>query len=289
MLVSDVSAGGEPEPSQIIGKLSTGSPPRDLVTEARAMGARGLVIGDDHPGATWVLELLGIVADERMVVCAVGTEAGDEPRPIGGAVARRWLSGAGKRLLDVTGAVLAMVLMLPVLIVLTVMVKVDSPGPAFFVQHRLGRNGRPFRMFKFRTMVEGAHGRVSELVELNDADGPLFKVRSDPRVTRVGHHLRRLSLDELPQLWNVLRGEMSLVGPRPALLSEAGGWPVELFARLSVSPGITGLWQVQGRSDSRFADYLALDLEYVSTWSMRGDLAILVRTVPAVVRRRGAY
>jgi len=168
-------------------------------------------------------------------------------------------------------------------------VKLDTPGPVLFRQERVGRRGRRFTMLKFRSMVVDAEARRPALAAANEADGPLFKVRHDPRVTRVGRILRRLSLDELPQLVNVLRGDMSIVGPRPALPSEVVQWGPELFDRLHVPPGITGLWQVRGRSESRFADYRRWDLYYVDNWSLAHDMAIVLRTIPALLSRRGAY
>jgi lipopolysaccharide/colanic/teichoic acid biosynthesis glycosyltransferase len=138
-------------------------------------------------------------------------------------------------------------------------------------------------------MVDGADGMVEKLQGQNEADGPLFKVREDPRVTRVGGFLRRTSIDELPQLWNVLRGEMSIVGPRPALPREMAGWTPELALRLRVKPGITGMWQVNGRSESSFEDYIRHDLYYVHNWSLLTDLAIVCKTIPTVLLRKGAY
>jgi exopolysaccharide biosynthesis polyprenyl glycosylphosphotransferase len=204
-------------------------------------------------------------------------------------VARRGWRQAAKRTFDVVGAVVAGVVSLPLVAVVALAIRLDSPGPVLFRQRRVGRGGRPFELVKFRTMVQDAEERLAELTDRNEADGPLFKIRDDPRVTRVGRVLRRLSLDELPQLWNVLRGEMSLVGPRPALPSEVAAWSEELHARLRVRPGITGMWQVGGRSEASFDEYVRLDLYYVDNWSLWIDLAILAKTIPAVLARRGAY
>jgi len=157
-----------------------------------------------------------------------------------------------------------------------------------FRQVRVGRNGKPFKVYKFRTMVENAEELVIDLRDLNEAAGPLFKISDDPRVTRVGALLRRSSIDELPQLWNVIRGDMSLVGPRPAIPSEVEGWLPELHERLRVKPGMTGMWQVNGRSAASWDDYVRLDLYYVDNWSLSTDLAILAQTVPAVLSSRGA-
>jgi lipopolysaccharide/colanic/teichoic acid biosynthesis glycosyltransferase len=144
-------------------------------------------------------------------------------------------------------------------------------------------------MVKLRTMVSDAESMWAQLAALNEASGPLFKVREDPRVTRVGRVLRKLSIDELPQLWNVLRGDMSIVGPRPALAHEMAGWPSDTHGRLRVRPGITGMWQVSGRSDASFEEYTRLDLYYVDNWSLWVDVAIVAKTVPTVLFRRGAY
>jgi exopolysaccharide biosynthesis polyprenyl glycosylphosphotransferase len=193
-----------------------------------------------------------------------------------------------KRALDVVVAAVALLLVAPVLLVLVVAVRRDG-GPALFRQERVGKDGVRFTVLKLRTMVVDAEARVAELRERNEADGPLFKLRDDPRVTPIGRLLRKTSLDELPQLLNVLRGEMSLVGPRPALPSEVEEWDDELHARLDVKPGITGRWQVSGRSDADFATYRRLDLSYVEEWSLLVDLAILLRTIPTVLFARGAY
>jgi len=195
---------------------------------------------------------------------------------------------AAKRTFDLLVASGLLTLVSPILIIAAIAIKLDSAGQVFFRQQRLGRNGRPFDVLKLRTMVVGAD-QLKEVLQLrNDADGPLFKMRDDPRVTRVGRFLRTRSIDELPQLWNVLRGEMSIVGPRPAIPSEVLGWSEDLQHRLRVKPGITGMWQVNGRSSSSFADYERYDLYYVDNWSLLADLAILLKTIPVVLFRRGA-
>jgi lipopolysaccharide/colanic/teichoic acid biosynthesis glycosyltransferase len=180
------------------------------------------------------------------------------------------------------------VLVAPVLVVAMVLVKRETSGPALFRQSRVGRDGKPFTMFKVRTMVADAESLRAALLDRNEADGPMFKLADDPRVTKVGRVLRKLSIDELPQLLNVLLGHMSLVGPRPALPAEVAEWPAGLDERLRVRPGITGLWQVSGRSDCTFDDYARFDLYYVDNWSLATDLAILVRTVPVVLLGNGA-
>jgi lipopolysaccharide/colanic/teichoic acid biosynthesis glycosyltransferase len=168
------------------------------------------------------------------------------------------------------------------------LVKLDSPGPVLFRQPRAGRGGHPFRIVKFRTMRVDAEDLLADLRRRSGQDGAFFKLEDDPRITRIGHWLRRLSLDELPQLWNVLQGDMSLVGPRPLPVSEAGWFSPIDRRRTLVRPGITGLWQVSGRSSLTAEDAVRLDLTYVESWSLVLDLVILVRTVGAVVRGSGA-
>jgi exopolysaccharide biosynthesis polyprenyl glycosylphosphotransferase len=198
-----------------------------------------------------------------------------------------WRSAA-KRAFDFCASAMGLTLLAIPLLTLALLIKVDSRGPIFYTQTRVGRNGRLFKVCKFRTMVPNAHHLRHELAAMNEADGPLFKIKHDPRVTRMGRLLRKTSLDELPQLWNVLRGEMSLVGPRPALPEEARLWDPELRDRLRVQPGITGMWQVSGRSNASFDEYSRLDLYYVDNWSLLADLSILAKTVPAVLAQRGA-
>jgi len=202
-------------------------------------------------------------------------------------VRRGWRTGA-KRVFDLGLALCTLAGTALVLAIVAVLIRLDSPGPVLFKQPRVGRDGRIFRVLKFRTMVVDAEARMAELRDRNEADGPLFKMADDPRVTRVGRLLRKTSIDELPQLWNVVRGEMSLVGPRPALPSEVAGWQPELHERLRVKPGMTGMWQVNGRSSASFAEYMRLDLYYVDNWSLATDLTILAKTVPAVLASRGA-
>jgi exopolysaccharide biosynthesis polyprenyl glycosylphosphotransferase len=186
-------------------------------------------------------------------------------------------------------AALMLFLLLPVFAAIGLAVRLTSEGPAFFRQQRVGIGGRTFTMFKFRTMCVDAEQRLTELQDLNEAAGVLFKMRQDPRVTRVGRLLRRFSLDELPQLINVLRGDMSLVGPRPPLPSEVEAYGDDTRRRLLVKPGLTGLWQVSGRSDISWAESVRLDLFYVENWSLTLDAAILWKTFSAVLRARGAY
>jgi exopolysaccharide biosynthesis polyprenyl glycosylphosphotransferase len=195
-----------------------------------------------------------------------------------------------KEVLDRLGAAALVLLVLPVLLAIAVAVRVDTPGPVFFRQQRIGKTGRPFTMLKFRSMVVDAEARRADLAERNqNADGLLFKVADDPRVTRVGRLLRRFSLDELPQLLNVLSGSMSLVGPRPPLPSEVARYDDDVRRRLLVKPGLTGLWQISGRSDLTWEEAVRLDLRYVENWSLALDLSILWKTFSAVLHADGAY
>jgi exopolysaccharide biosynthesis polyprenyl glycosylphosphotransferase len=195
-----------------------------------------------------------------------------------------------KGLFDRTAAVVALALLAPWLLLLVVAVRIDSPGPAFYRQVRVGRRGSSFPMLKLRSMAVGADRMVADLRDLNDhGEGPLFKMKADPRITRVGSLLRRMSLDELPQLWNVAKGQMSLVGPRPPLPEEVAQYPDEVHRRLLVKPGMTGLWQVSGRSDLNWEESVRLDLYYVDNWSLLLDLSVISKTFRAVISGRGAY
>lgn len=194
-----------------------------------------------------------------------------------------------KRASDLVLGILGAVISLPLTLLIALAIKLDTAGPVLYSQTRIGKNGVPFRCFKFRSMVVGADSMRPELAQINEATGPLFKVRNDPRRTAVGRFLRRYSLDELPQLINVIRGEMSLVGPRPNLPEETEQYEEWHKKRLTVSPGITGLWQVSGRSDLTFDEMVLLDIYYVENWTITMDIGILLRSLPAVLRGRGAY
>lgn len=194
-----------------------------------------------------------------------------------------------RRLLDVTGSLVLLLLLLPLLALLAALVGTTSRGGVLYRQTRVGLDGAPFRMLKLRTMHADGHERRQELRAVDEGNGVLFKIRRDPRVTRVGRVLRRFSLDELPQLVNVLKGDMSLVGPRPALPEEVALYTPHERQRLRIKPGITGLWQVSGRSDLSWEDSIRLDLHYVQHCSLALDLRILARTVTAVVSGTGAY
>ncbi|MEU2718396.1 sugar transferase [Streptomyces sp. NPDC007205] len=202
---------------------------------------------------------------------------------------RRGAQLAAKAVLDRVGAGLGLLVLAPLFGVLALAIRMDSPGPVLHRQTRIGQGGAPFTMWKFRTMVADAERRRVELATANEQQGLLFKMRRDPRVTRAGRWLRRSSLDELPQLVNVLRGEMSLVGPRPPLPDEAAHYDEVEARRLIVKPGMTGLWQVSGRSDLSWDETVGLDLRYADNWSISGDLDVIARTFRAVVDGRGAY
>jgi len=225
------------------------------------------------------------IAAERLTLWALGRHPVVYVQPR----FRRGWRGIGKRAFDLVLSTVGLVLSAPALLLAAIAIKLDSRGPVLFHQQRVGRDGQPFSVLKLRSMVANAEELIIDLRDLNEADGPLFKMRRDPRVTRVGRLLRRLSIDEVPQLWNVIRGEMSLVGPRPALPGEVVAWDRDLHQRLRVKPGITGMWQVNGRSNASFDDYTRLDLYYVDNWSLWTDLAILAKTVPTVAFRRGCY
>ena len=192
-------------------------------------------------------------------------------------------------MLDRTIGAVALALAAPLLLVLMAAVRLDSPGRALFTQTRVGKDGRPFRVYKLRTMVANADEHKDLLREANEADSVLFKVRHDPRITRLGGFLRRSSLDEMPQLLNVVRGEMSLVGPRPHLPEEVERMDTVTRRRHAVLPGITGAWQVGGRSDLTWREATELDTHYADNWTLSGDASILARTVRAVLSRKGAY
>jgi exopolysaccharide biosynthesis polyprenyl glycosylphosphotransferase len=232
--------------------------------------------------------------DVKMAPDLFGCEPTRETERIGGMalislheerlpVAGLWL----KRALDVVGAAMALMVMAPVLVALGVLVRLDSRGPVLYAALRAGRKGRPFRCYKFRTMVRDADDLKGKLRERNQRQGPFFKITDDPRITRVGRWLRRYSLDELPQLWNVLRGEMSLVGPRPHPLDDFSAYAIEHLPRLDVIPGMTGLWQVTARGDPSFQAGMKLDIEYIHRWSLGMDLRILLKTAAVVLRGSG--
>ncbi len=201
---------------------------------------------------------------------------------------QRPVSLFAKRAIDVAFAVLASVALLPLFVVIAILIKLQSPGPVFYLSKRVGHKGRAFKCIKFRTMVENAAAMQSELAHLNERDRVVFKISRDPRVTAFGAFLRKYSLDELPQLWNVILGDMSLVGPRPPLHSEVEQYDSEHLRRLDAVPGITGLWQVEARQDPSFEKFVAFDSSYINHWSLGLDLRIMLRTITAVIRGTGS-
>lgn len=194
-----------------------------------------------------------------------------------------------KRVFDFIVAIIALVFVSPIMAGVALIIKLDSPGPVFFKQTRVGKWGKTFPCYKFRSMYIDAEERKAELMALNEADGVVFKMKNDPRVTRVGRIIRKLSIDELPQLFNVIKGEMSLVGPRPPVPSEVSQYEFDQIRRLESIPGITGLQQVSGRSNLDFKRWVELDLEYIAEQSLMKDIEILLKTIPAVLFSRGAY
>lgn len=272
----------------------------DVLTLARSEGVSAVVVAGSVRGGRERLRRLGWQLEEHGVELVVSSPLSDiaagrvHERPVDGLPLMHietpdYRRRGGKRLLDVVGASLGLSVLAPVLAVIALAVRLDDGGPVFFRQTRVGRGGAEFPILKFRTMCVDAEARMVALQGANEGAGPLFKMKDDPRVTRVGAFLRRTSLDELPQLWNVLAGSMSLVGPRPALPREVALYEDFADRRLLVTPGITGLWQVSGRSDLDWAEGVRLDLHYVENWSFLHDLVILARTVPSVLRSRGAY
>ncbi len=227
----------------------------------------------------------------------VGADTGEAPFPqreyrmataeIGPATRSRPGADAVKAAFDAVMSALALIVLAPLFAAIAIAIKLDSPGPAFFAQSRIGRGGIAFPMLKFRTMVDGADAKKQELLHLNEAAAGLFKISSDPRVTRFGAFLRSTSLDELPQLINVLRGEMSIVGPRPLVEEEDIQIAGPFRRRLDVRPGMTGPWQVAGASQVPLQEMAALDYEYVETQSFSGDIALILSTIPHVIGRRG--
>ena len=195
-----------------------------------------------------------------------------------------------KRVIDIFGSLIGLTLLSPLFLVVAILMKKDEPhGPIFFSQTRIGKNGKPFKMYKFRSMCVDAEDKLSELLEQNEVEGAMFKMKEDPRITKVGKVIRKFSIDELPQLWNVLIGEMSLVGPRPPLVREVAVYAEYDKQRLLVKPGCTGLWQVSGRNEVGFDEMVELDLSYIRNMSIKNDLIIMVKTVGVMFKPNGAY
>ena len=305
--LGDAIEADKASPHTIVGKLD---PAECTTSEALLTKAVALARSSDAGGAVVVESSLdggatnglvrglleaGLYVDLASTLSDISTDR-LATRNLGPSIAT-WIAprrrggwrGRAKRVFDLGLSLTALSVLSPVFIVIAIVIRVTSPGPVFFRQERVGRDGEPFDVLKFRSMVVDAEERLKQLAAENEGDGPLFKMKSDPRVTKIGGFLRKTSLDELPQLVNVFRNEMSLVGPRPALRSEMADWDPALYARLQVKPGITGMWQVSGRSGTTFAEYTRLDLYYVHNWSLLVDLSILAKTIPAVLKSDGAF
>jgi exopolysaccharide biosynthesis polyprenyl glycosylphosphotransferase len=244
-----------------------------LVNQAREAGVDIRIVPDLYDGLAWnsPIEYIGQFP-------TIPLHRGEVPM----------LGMVLKRLLDIVASSVTLVLLMPVLVGIAIAVRADTDGPIFYMSERIGKKGRVFRCLKFRTMVSDAERRRTEVLHMNERDAVLFKITNDPRITRAGRFLRKYSLDELPQLFNVLRGDMSLVGPRPPIASEVKRYELNHLRRLDVVPGITGLWQVQARQDPSFDSYISLDRAYIENWSLWLDIKILVRTIGVVVAGTGA-
>jgi exopolysaccharide biosynthesis polyprenyl glycosylphosphotransferase len=274
----------------------------DVSRMVEVAGADAVIVAGPVPGgSTYIRELgwkLEETATELVLASGLTNVAGPRIhwRPVDGlplvhVELPQYAGGKHvlKRAVDIAAASLALLVLAPLLLVLAIIVKRDSEGPIIFRQLRAGRNGMPFHMLKFRSMVQTAETDLDALRDLNEGSGLLFKIRNDPRVTRCGRWMRKYSLDELPQFWNVLTGEMSLVGPRPPLPTEVEGYEKFTNRRLLIKPGITGLWQINGRSSLPWDESIRLDLYYVENWSLTGDLLIMWRTFRAMRTPVGAY
>jgi exopolysaccharide biosynthesis polyprenyl glycosylphosphotransferase len=194
-----------------------------------------------------------------------------------------------KRLVDLLLSGIGLILLIPVFVVVSILIKLDSKGPIFFKQRRIGKNGIQFTMYKFRSMVANAEELKERLKDQNEMDGPVFKIKEDPRITKLGKFIRKYSIDELPQLFNVFRGDMSLIGPRPPLVEEVEQYNDYQWRRLDVRPGLSGLWQISGRNHVSFEEWVSLDIYYIENWSMKLDTKILLQTIPVVLFGKGAY
>lgn len=289
------AASDRPEPAPQFG-------PEQVVDSAATLGADTVIIAGEHGcGNDFIRHLawkLEGTAAELILASRLTNVAGPRIhfRPVEGLplihVEIPQFEGGKhviKRGLDIAVAGVALVVLSPLFLLLTVLIRLDSPGGAFFSQVRVGRNLETFRMFKFRSMVVDADQKLAELTKHNEGSGVLFKLKNDPRVTRLGRFIRKYSLDEFPQLWNVLKGDMSLVGPRPPLPSEVLAYKGKVNRRMYIKPGLTGMWQINGRSDLNWEDSMRLDLYYVENWSVVGDLVIMWRTFKVLINPVGAY
>jgi exopolysaccharide biosynthesis polyprenyl glycosylphosphotransferase len=274
----------------------------DAATAAQQMGVETVIVAGHPRGGSSFIRNLGWDLENTSAELVLSSQLTDVAgprihfRPVEGLplihVEIPHFAGGKhvlKRSLDIVGSAVGLLFLLPVFAVVAIMIKRDSPGPVLFRQERCGRNGDAFNMLKFRSMVQTAEDDLASLLDQNEASGVLFKIRNDPRITRVGRFIRKYSIDELPQLWNVLIGDMSLVGPRPPLPAEVEGYESHVHRRLYIKPGVTGMWQVNGRSLLSWEDSVRLDLYYVENWSLTGDLMIIWRTFKTVIQPVGAY
>jgi exopolysaccharide biosynthesis polyprenyl glycosylphosphotransferase len=274
----------------------------DAAIAAREMGVETVIVAGHPRGGSAFIRNLGWDLENTSAELVISSQLTDVAgprihfRPVEGLplihVEIPHFAGAKhvlKRTLDIVASALGLLLLLPLLAAIAIMIKSDSPGPVLFRQERCGRNGDTFSMLKFRSMVQTAEDDLASLLDKNEASGVLFKIRNDPRITRVGRFIRKYSIDELPQLWNVLVGDMSLVGPRPPLPAEVEGYETHVHRRLYIKPGVTGMWQINGRSNLSWEDSVRLDLYYVENWSLAGDLMIIWRTFKTVAHPVGAY
>jgi len=247
---------------------------RKAVDECHLMGIKTIQIAD-MPARPKIISKI-VEFDDRLLIVS-------DPEP------HASLSLALKNILDRILALAGLIVLSPLMVVIALSIKISSPGPVLFKQKRLGLHGRAFVLYKFRTMVRNADKLKKALLPINEMDGPVFKIKNDPRVTPLGGFLRKTSLDELPQLFNVLKGDMSIVGPRPPLAGEVKRFEPWQRRKLSVKPGITCLWQISGRNQIKFQEWMKMDLEYIDRWSLWLDFKIMARTIPAILTRRGAY
>ncbi|MCW2769456.1 MAG: hypothetical protein JWR27_889 [Aeromicrobium sp.] len=274
---------------------------REVLEVVARRRATSVVIASGRAFTTPALRHLAWALQRAEVECLVVADMSDHvellrPRRVGDQIALslrapndHLMSLAAKSVFDRVAAAVALLLLSPLLVVVALLIRLGTRGPAIFRQQRSGRDGEPFTMYKFRTMVVDAEDRLEMLRARNQGAGPLFKLVDDPRITRFGRFLRRTSIDEIPQLFNIVKGDMSLVGPRPALPAETSQYSEWVWRRLHVKPGLTGLWQVSGRSSLPWEEAIRMDLQYVNNWNLRLDLAILARTVRAVMSRDGAH
>ena len=246
---------------------------KDMLEQSRAHGVDMRVVPDMYDGLVWdsPIEYIGQFP-------TIPLHHGQVPE----------IALLLKRLVDIMLSSLILIAISPVLLAIAIAVKMDSPGPVFYLSERIGKKGRVFGCIKFRTMVSDAEKRRADIMHMNERDGVLFKITNDPRITRLGRFLRKYSLDELPQFFNVLHGDMSIVGPRPPLACEVQEYKLSHLRRLDVTPGITGLWQVQSRQDPSFDSYISLDVTYIENWSVWLDIKIILRTIGVVIAGTGS-